>query len=79
MKKKTFGLVTASLFLASFLLSVSVSSSGKVSLLNKAAATEPINNYQAYTLICPNGLFITLCGTGGNGCIPAGVCSGLMP
>lgn len=66
MKKTAFSLMTASLFLATFLLSVS---------MNKSNAAVLPKDYQAYTAICPNGNIITVCGVGTSYCIPAGTCN----
>jgi len=73
MKKNLLRLTTAGLFIWALLFTISVPPGGGISLIKKAHAVE--NTYQAYYASCGDGdLIIIVCGAGGNGCTPVGVC-----
>lgn len=72
MKKKTFKLLTAALFLGALVVTFSTASNNQVSLVNKSHAFDP--DRRTYTLVCSNGSTITVCAVGSNTCIPVGQC-----
>ncbi len=76
MKKKILSTFTFLLFLGAFFLSVSSSSNGKISFINRAnaKAADTIQNSQAYFLHCPDQSVIVVCGSGTGTCSPYGTC-----
>jgi len=72
MKKNLLKLATGALFVGALLFSISAVPGGRVSMIQKAHATE--DTWTVYYGTCPNGNEIIVCGAGGSSCTPVGNC-----
>jgi hypothetical protein len=77
MKKKLISLATVGLLLASTIVSISVDANGHLTFIKKANALLQ-EDWKTYYYLCgsPSYDIITVCGEGGSGCIPSGICGG---